>query len=191
MIGMMLVLLSACGGFGGRYPIQSKPMDEFRTNLKIPLDVRLILDSDLCGYVYVSKRQGAKRVYELGDALCTNTANLCKTLFRKVTVVKGEERGVAGEFDVIIVPKVIDTSVLVRPGAPPNFEATMIYECAITDPKGRPIFLRTVKENKTIERYGYDSYGVVMQAAVDELFSKLGSELAHSPEIRKYVDKLN
>lgn len=186
MITLILLLLSACGGFGGRYKIKTKSMNEFSTNKKIPMNVKLVLDTELCNYVYISKRQGAKRVYELGEALCSNTKNLFTTLFKNAYIASGKDDNTQGHVDVIVTPKVIDTSVLVRPGAPPNFEATIVYECAMKDTNGRTIFLRTIKENKVIEQYGYDGYEVVMQETVDELFAKLGTELVNSPEIKKF-----
>lgn len=190
MITIFLLLLSACGGFGGRYKIMTKSMNEFSTNKKIPVDVKLVLDSVLCNHVYVSRRQGAKRVYELGDAFCSNTKNLFTTLFKNVTVVSSNDDNTEVDFDAIVIPKVVDTSVLVRPGAPPNFEATIVYECAIEDRNGRTIFVRTVKENKVLKKYGYDSYGTVMQEAVDELFTQLGNELVYSPEIKKFANSM-
>ncbi|MBU0647689.1 hypothetical protein KJ855_00745 [Patescibacteria group bacterium] len=187
MIIIFLLFLSACGRFGGRYKITTKSMNEFSSNKKIPINVKLVLDSELCNYVYISKRQGAKRVYELGEALCSNTENLFKTLFKNAYVVSGKPDNAQDHVDVIVTPKVIDTSVLVRPGAPPNFEATLVYECAMEDTNGRVIFLRTVKENKVIEQYVHDGYKVVMQETVDELFTKLEIELVDSPEIKKFA----
>lgn len=190
MITIFLLFLSACGGFGGRYKITTKSMNEFSNNEKIPIKVKLVLDSELCNCVYISKRQGAKRVYELGEALCSNTKNLFTTLFKNAYVVSEKDDNTQDHFDVIVTFKVIDTSVLVRPGAPPNFEATIVYECAMEDTNGRTIFVRTVKENKVIEQYGYDGYKVVMQETVDELFTKLGIELTSSHEIKKFVNGL-
>ena len=86
--------------------------------------------------------------------------------------------------------KVIDTSVLVRPGAPPTFEAALIFECSMEDPIGRPIFVRTLKEYKILKQYGSDSYRSVMQSAVDDLFTQLGNEMVRSPEINRYADSL-
>jgi hypothetical protein len=59
------------------------------------------------------------------------------------------------------------------------------------DSNGRMIFVRTVKENKIIQQYGYDGHRIVMQEAVDELFTKLGMELVESPEIKKFVKSFN
>ena len=190
MTALSLFFLAACGGFGGRYKIATKPMDEFSTNKKIPIDVKLVLDPELCNYVYVSRRQGAKRVYELGDALCSNTQNLFTTLFKDVTVVKNKDDNNESNIDAIVIPKVVDTSVLVRPGAPPNFDAAIIYECSMEDVSGRTIFVRTVKENKVLKQYGYDSYRIVMQEAVNELFTQLGNEVVYSPEIKKFANSL-
>ncbi len=186
-IVLALSVLLACGGFGGRYKIESSGFDIVPDDAKIPLNVRLVLNPGLCSYVYTSVRQGAKRVYELGDALCTNNRNLFTDIFKGVTVVSNEDQVPAEDFDVTAIPKVIDTSVLVRPGAPPRFEATIIYECAIVDRNGRVIFVRTIKENKVIKKYGYGGYKIIMQAAVDELFPRLGRELANSIEIKKFV----
>jgi hypothetical protein len=140
--------------------------------------------------VYVSKRQGAKRVYELGNALCSNTENLFTNLFKGVTVTSSMDDNSEGSFNAIVIPKVVDTSVLVRPGAPPNFEAAIIYECSMVDARGHTIFVRTVKENKVLAQYGYDSYKIVMQSAVDELFTKMGNEIMDSPEIKKLANSL-
>ena len=185
-----ILFLSACGGFGGRYKIETMPLEEFSDSKKIPLDVKLVLDPVLCNYVYVSSRQGAKRAYELGDALCSSTKKLFATLFNNVTVVSSNNDNTEANFNAIVTPKVVDTSVLVRPGAPPNFEATIIYECSMVDVNGRIIFLRTVKENNVLKQYGYDSYGTVMQEAANELFIRLGNELVQSPEIKKFADSL-
>jgi hypothetical protein len=144
----------------------------------------------LCRYVYVSKRQGAKRIYELGNALCSNSKNVFTGLFSKVIVVSNKDAQAGSKIDAIVIIKVIDTSVLVRPGAPPSFEAALIYECSMEDMSGRTIFVRTIKEYKALKQYGSDSYGLVMQNAVDELFAQLGNELVHSPEIDKYVNSL-
>ena len=95
----------------------------------------------------------------------------------------------AANFDAVIIPRVIDTSALVRPGAPPDFDVTMIYECTMVDPKGRPIFVRSIKENKVLETLGRGSWKTVMQTTVDAVYSRLAEEMAHSPEIRKYADK--
>ena len=190
LMALSVTFLSACGGFGGHYRIENKPADEFSTNNKIPADVTLVLAPDLCSYVYVSKRQGAKRVYELGEALCTNTRNLFTSFFNNVTVVASKGDSAAETFDAVGIAKIIDTSVLVRPGAPPNFEATIIYECSLEDSGGRTIFVRTVKENKVLKKYGYDSYRTVMQEAVDELFTTLSKEMLYSPEIKKFATRL-
>ncbi len=191
LMALVLIVVAACGRFGGRYHIDSKAMDEFVGSPKIPLDVALVLDSELCNYTYVSKRQHAKRVFELGETLCANMQGISASLFRRVEVVQTKDEGMTGNVDAVIVPKVIDTSALVRPGAPPDFEATMIYECAIINPDGHPIFVRTVKENKVLETYSGDSWGAVMQTTVDAMFSNLGNEMMASPELRKYADKVN
>ena len=186
-ISLVFPMLTSCGGFGGRYKIESLRMDAISTDAKIPLNVRLVLSSELCNYTYTSVRQGAKRVYELGDALCTNNRKIFSDLFKNVIVVSSKDEGKTTDFDVTAILKVIDTSVLIRPGAPPQFEATIIYECAIEDRNGRTIFVRTIKEYKVIKRYGYDSYRIVMQDTVDELFTKLGHELIDSLEIKKFA----
>jgi hypothetical protein len=191
LIVLVLLVVAACGRFGGLYHIEPKAMDEFAGSSKIPLDVALVLDSQLCNYIYVSKRQHAKRVFELGETLCTNMKDMCTSLFRTVTVVSKKDEGLTGNVDAVIIPKVIDTSALVRPGAPPDFEATMIYECTMIDPNDHPIFVRTVKENKVLETYSKNSWGTVMQTTVDAVFSSLGNEVVGSPEIRKYVNKMN
>jgi len=179
------LLLCACGGFGGRYLIESaKTIDEGAAG-KYPLRVRLILSPALCSYTYTYVRQGAKRFYEIGDAMCDNHRNLFHTLFEKVVVVSDENEGCDSDYDVTATPQIVDTSVLVRPGAPPNFEATIIYECALVDKDQRTIFLRTVKEDKVHRGYGHKGYGIVMQQAVDELFVQLRHEIAISPEIRR------
>ena len=188
MITLSLLLISACGGFGGRYKIDSKPMDEFFTNKKIPINVKLVLDSELCNYVYISKRQGAKRVFELGEALCSDTKNLFSTLFEIIHIVSKKDDYTEGHINAVVIPKVIDTSALVRPGAPPNFEATIVYECTIEDENGRTIFVRTIKENKVLKTFGYDAHKTVMQETVDELFAKLENELVNSPEIKKFAN---
>ncbi len=191
MITIFLLFLSSCGGFGGRYKIKTHSMNEFPSHKKIPINVKLVLDSKLCSYVYISKRQGAKRVYELGEALCSNSENLFSTLFKNAYVVSKKDDDIQSHIDVIATPKVIDTSALVRPGAPPHFEAELVFECAMEDSNGRIIFVRTVKENKIIQQYGYDGHRIVMQEAVDELFTKLGMELVESPEIKKFVKSFN
>ena len=191
LIALVLLVVTACGRFGGRYHIESKAMDEFSANPKIPLDVALVMDSGLCNYTYISKRQHAKRVFELGETLCANMKDMCTSLFRKVTVVSNKDEGMTGNVDAVIIPKVIDTSALVRPGAPPDFEATMIYECTMIDPNDHPIFVRTVKENKVLETYSGNSWETVMQTTVDAVFSSLGNEMLASPEIRKYANKMN
>lgn len=189
LIVLVLLVVAACGRFGGRYHIEAKAMDEFAGSPKIPLDVALVLDPGLCNYTYISKRQHAKRVFELGETLCANMRGMCTSLFRSVTVVGDKDEGMTGNVDAVIIPKVIDTSALVRPGAPPDFEATMIYECTMIDPKDHPIFVRTVKENKVLETYSKNSWGTVMQTTVEAVFSSLGNEMARSPEIRNYVNK--
>ena len=191
MIALVLLAVASCGRFGGRYHIETKAMDEFAASPKIQLDVALVLDSGLCDYTYISKRQHAKRVFELGETLCANMKDMCTSLFRKVTVVSNKDEGMTGNVDAVIIPKVIDTSALVRPGAPPDFEATMIYECTMIDPNDHPIFVRTVKENKVLETYSENSWGTVMQTTVDAVFSSLGNEMVASPEIRKYANKMN
>jgi hypothetical protein len=191
LIVLVLLVVAACGRFGGRYHIESKAMDEFAGSPKIPLDVALVLDYELCNYTYVSKRQHAKRVFELGETLCANMKDMCSLLFRRVTVVRNKDEGMTGNVDAVIIPKVIDTSALVRPGAPPDFEAIMIYECTMIDPNDHPIFVRTVKENKVLETYSENSWGTVMKTTVDAVFSSLGNEMVTSPEIRKYVNKMN
>jgi len=188
LIVLAFLVVVACGRFGGRYHIESKSMDEFAGSPKIQLDVALVLDSGLCNYTYVSKRQHAKRVFELGETLCANMKNMCTSLFRTVTVVKNKDKGMTGNVDAVIIPKVIDTSALVRPGAPPDFEAAMIYECTMIDPDDHPIFVRTVKENKVLKTYSENSWGTVMQTTVNAVFSSLGNEMVASPEIRKYVN---
>lgn len=189
-IVISFMMLSACGGFGGRYKIECAQMDNISTGDKIPANVRLVLKPELCNYTYTSRRQGAKRVYELGDALCTSTKDLFTTLFENVIVISNENYGKEADFDATVIPKVIATSVLIRPGAPPNYEATVIYECSITDKNNRTIFLRTVKEDKVYEGYGYKGYGIVMQQAVDELFNRLGNELMLSPEVKQFAGSL-
>ena len=185
-----LLLLSSCGAFGGRYKIAEKTMSEHTANGKIPIDVKLVLDPELCEYVYISKRQGAKRVYELGHALCSNSKNLFAYLFNDVIVVSSKGADTESKVDAVAMTKVIDTSVLVRPGAPPTFEAALIFECSMEDPIGRPIFVRTLKEYKILKQYGSDSYRSVMQSAVDDLFTQLGNEMVRSPEINRYADSL-
>jgi hypothetical protein len=191
LIALVLLVVAACGRFGGRYHIESKAMGEFAGSPKIPLDVALVLDSGQCNYTYVSKRQHAKRVFELGETLCANMKGICTSLFRTVTVVRNKDEGMAVNVDAVIIPKVIDTSALVRPGAPPDFEATMIYECTMIDPNDHPIFVRTVKGNKFLETYSENSWGTVMQTTVDAVFSSLGNEMVASPELRKYANKMN
>ena len=184
---LVVAMLCACGGFGGRYKIKEANMDIAPNAPKIPLNVRLVLDSKQCTFTYTSVRQGAKRIYELGEALCANNVNIFKNHFKNVTLVSSKDKTGADDFDITAIPRLIDTSVLVRPGAPPRFEATIIYECAIEDSNGHTIFVRTIKENKVIKKYGYGGYAIIMQEAIDELFAKLAGELADSPEIRKFV----
>ena len=179
---------AACGAFGGRYHIDPNSMDAYSKRTKIPLKVAVVLNPELCDYVYVSKRQGAKRVFEIGEALCTDIKYLSTAMFETATVVAGKAEGLAAHFDAVIIPRVIDTSVLVRPGAPPDFEATMIYECTMIDLNDRPVFVRTIKENKVLETYKRDSWKTVMQTTVDAVYSSLADEMVHSPEIRKYAD---
>ena len=184
------LFLSACGAFGGRYKMAAKPIDEFSIKHKIPINVKLVLDPDLCKYVYISSRQGAKRVYELGDAICLNTKNLFDTLFKNVTVVTNKNDNSEGNIDTIVTPKIVDISVLIRPGAPPTFEAVIIYECSMEDTNGRAIFVRTIKEDKVLQQYGFDTYGIVIQEALNEVFTQLGNELVYSPEIKKYANSI-
>lgn len=186
-IAFFLLILFACGGFGGRYKIESSRMDNLSTAGKIPVNVRLVLNPELCDYIYISKRQGAKRVYELGNALCTSTRDLFTNLFSNVLVVSNEGEGKDDDYDVTVTPRIVDTSVLVRPGFPPNFEATIIYECSMVDKNNRTIFLRTIKEDKVYEGYGHKGYGIVMQRAVNDLFVQLGNEVALSPEIKRFA----
>ena len=188
---VFLFAISACGGFGGRYKIDSKHIGDSPTGERFPVSIRLVLNPELCDHTYTSKRQGAKRVYELGEAFCSSTKDLSTRVFKNVTVVSTEDEGMQGDYDATLIPKVIDTSVLVRPGAPPNFEATIIYECSIVDRDNRTVFLRTIKENKVYQGYGYEGYKIVMQQAVDELFLQLGNELAFSPEIKRFAGSLN
>ena len=187
LIALALVT-AACGAFGGRYQIDPAPMDAFSGKTKIPLKVAVVLTPDLCDYVYISKRQGAKRVFELGEALCADIQHLSAAMFETATVVAGKAQGLASTVDAVMIPRVIDTSALVRPGAPPDFEVTMIYECTMVDPQDRPIFVRTVKENKVLETYQRDSWKIVMQTTVDAVHAHLADEMAHSPEIRKFAD---
>jgi hypothetical protein len=189
-IALISLMLSGCGGFGGHYKIESSPMEGISADTKIPVNVRLVLSSELCNYTYTSIRQGAKRVYDLGDAFCINNKNLFAKIFKNLIVVSSHDEDQSSDFDAIAIPRVIDTSVLVRPGAPPNFEATIIYECSIVDKSNRTIFLRTVKEDKIYRGYGYDSNRIVMQQAMDELFTQLGNELVSSPEIKKFANSI-
>jgi len=121
-IVLVVTMLGACGGFGGRYKIKGANMYIVPDDEKIPLNVKLVLDSEQCNYTYTSVRQGAKRIYELGDALCTNNLNVFKDLFKNVTVVSNKTDGKADDFDITAIPRVIDTSVLVRPSAPQDLK---------------------------------------------------------------------
>ncbi|HEU18459.1 MAG TPA: hypothetical protein ENO00_03615 [Deltaproteobacteria bacterium] len=189
-MAFIFLILSGCGGFGGRYKIEKTAADTIPASGKFAVNVRIVLKPELCGYTYVSKRQGAKRVYELGDALCTSTRNLFTAQFTNVMVVSNDDEGKDADFDATVIPQVVDTSVLVRPGFPPNFEATIIYECSMVDKNNRTIFLRTINEDKVYEGYGHKGYGIVMQQAVDELFNRLGSEVALSPEIKRFAGSI-
>jgi hypothetical protein len=189
-IALFSMMMNGCGAFGGHYIIESATVEEGPVEAKFPLNVRLVLNSELCNYSYTSYRQGAKRFYELGNALCVNHRNLFGALFENVTVVSDATEGNASGYDVTVIPNIIDTSALVRPGAPPSFEATVIYECSMVDNHQRTIFLRTIKEDKVYQGYGRNSHKNVMQQAVDEVFVRLKDEMVSSPEIKKFANAL-
>ena len=92
--------------------------------------------------------------------------------------------------DLIIAPKLVDLSFFWHPGFPVTVKTVIITEWQITDPNGELVAVKSIQGNGLDNRtFGFINARIQQsyQAAFDDLFNKLYTYLASSPEIKQLL----
>lgn len=188
-IGLTLIAIGCTRNFTFEVP------SNYQTNSsnKIPSSAALFLSSEYCNYIYKTTANGETWNFILGPTLCDYSKTIIQNTFSKSLVVMEKDNIDIGKIDLVVTPRVVDTSVYFRPGIPAKAISLVVVEWSIKDRNGEIIYM-TTNEGNGLEANVFGSHTtelqVSVQKALNALFNKSYKEFITSSELRQFA-KMN
>ena len=150
----------------------------------------LFLTSDYCNYIYKTTANGETWNFKLGPTLCDYSKTIIQDTFSQSSVVMEKDNIEEVKIDLVITPRVVDSSVYFRPGIPAKAISLVVVEWVIKDKNGDIIYMTTNEGNglddRTFARHT-NKLQASVQSALDDLFDKSYNEFIASHELRQFA----
>ena len=180
---IFITLLSGCSY---KYNIESEFSPPNNTSGKYPLDVVLILDSNYSAYTNSTSLAMGTFTFKLGPTLCDNSKILVNTTFEQVTISSKIEEAKKSPFQLLVIPKVVDSSTLFDESHfVMRVHTSIVVEWTFLDEQGKVIYLTTAEGSGSVEA----KFLIAWEKAIDDLFNNLYEEIISSQELKAFADK--
>jgi len=158
---------------------------------KIPSAVALFLSSDYCDYSYKTTANGETWIFNLGPTLCDYSKTIIQQAFTRSLVVMEKNNIDKDKIDLIITPKVVDTSVYFRPGIPAKAISMIVVEWVIVDKNGEIVYMTSNEGNGLYAKVFGARHTTYLQESVqmalNDLFNKSYNEFISSQELLRFA----
>ena len=183
---LLVILLIGCG-YNANYKIGSKFYPPNNPSKIFPFNVALILDPDYCSSSNSTLRGWNTLTYIIGPTLCENSKTLVETVFREYQIFSNIDEANKMSFQLLIIPKVVDTSTLFEEGhVVLRTHTSVLTEWTFLNQQGKNIYLTTAEGSASVQAI----HTTAWEKAIDDLFNKLYEEISSSQELQSFADTI-
>lgn len=184
----LLLIISLIGcGFNLNYKIESQFYPPNIPSKIFPFDVALILDPDYCSSSSSTHNGEHTLTYIIGPTLCENSKSLVETIFHEYQIFSNIDEANKMSFQLLIIPKVVDTSTLFEKG---HFvlrtHTSVLTEWTFLNQQGKNIYLTTAEGSASVQAI----HTTAWEKAIDDLFNKLYEEIISSQELQSFAETI-